>query len=184
MKFLSLVLTFCISFNVMASTGRIQELEKSLDEYQYAMTVEWDQKDKAFQEKETQKFIEKLSALGLTEKEVMSFAELKFKNAKAIDTLRTRLSLMGEMNSSKEMALALQEASKDLYGQGAAWNGDATEVLLWVGVAVIIGYAVWFSATHECVSWREEWRCDTTDYDTHSSTTCGWHDVCTQYVKK
>lgn len=48
MKLTALLLTFCFSLNVMASTGTVQELERHLDEYQYALTVEWDQKDQSF----------------------------------------------------------------------------------------------------------------------------------------
>ena len=184
MKVTSMVLAFCISWNVMAASGTVQELERHLDEYQYAITVEWDQKDGAVYEKETQKFLDSIAALQLSEQEIISLAEKKFQNQAAINNLKTKLSLMGTKSSSAEVATALREASSELYGQGASWNGDAELVLMYAGIAALVGYVIWFYATHECVAWTEKWECSTTQSGNTTNTSCGWVDVCTQYEKK
>ena len=75
MRFVSLLVAFCFSLNVMASTGTIQELEKHMDDYQYALSVEWDQQDQAFYDAQTKVFFAKMATLisegGLSQAEVV-----------------------------------------------------------------------------------------------------------------
>ena len=193
MKLLSVLLSLCLTFNVLAASGTVGELERQLDEYQYTMTVEWDQKDQAFQERETKAFFEKISATiqsGEVSKEaIMSLAESKIKNNKALEALKLKMTLLSGANSSAELATLLRENSKEFYGQGASWNGNVEMILIGAGVIALIGYLVWWSANHECVEWEEQWECTTdttTDPYYNSSTTttnCGWVDVCTSYQK-
>lgn len=115
--------------------------------------------------------------------------EGKTKNKVAVEAHRTKLSLMGNINSPAELAKAMTSASKDLYSNGASWNGDALTYLGYGVVMAIIAYAVWFDANHKCVAWEERYECRTdTDYDSYGSsysyTYCGWYDYCTLYEKK
>jgi hypothetical protein len=41
---------FCFSFNVLASTGTVHELERVVDDYHNSPSVDWDQKDPALYE--------------------------------------------------------------------------------------------------------------------------------------
>ena len=85
MRLISALLCFCLTFNVMAASGTVQELERALDEYQYSLTVEWDQKDAAFMTEKTEAFYQTLAVLmqkGLTEKEIMDLVAKKSKNPK------------------------------------------------------------------------------------------------------
>lgn len=190
MRLIALLLSFCFTFNVLAASGSVSELERALDEYQYTMTVEWDQKDQEFHEKVTKAFFDKMGVLvseqGLHKEEVLAFAEKKMANKKAFEALKLKLSLLSEVKSSDELARVLRENSKEFYVQGASWAPDATEVLIWVGIAALIGYLVWFNANYECGGYEEVWECDTyTNSDgTHSSTSCGWETQCAYYVEK
>ena len=50
MKVMSLLLSLCLTLNLLAASGPVQEIERQVDEYQHALTVEWDQKDQKFYE--------------------------------------------------------------------------------------------------------------------------------------
>ena len=196
-KLLSIVLAFTFTFNVFAASTASQALEKSLDNYQYAMTVEWDQKDQKFSDAQTEKFLAEMGRLikeqGLKQEEILALAEKKIANKQTIEAMKLKLALIGDVKNSSELASVLKEVSKDMYSRGASWNGD---VVLTAGLVVlvvaVVGYAVWFSATHECVAWSERWECDTyrdCGYDYYGSicytdTTCRWVDYCTRYQKK
>lgn len=186
-----LLLTF--TFNSFAATGTVQELSGAFDEYQYALTVEWDQKDKSFQEAQTKAFFQKLSLLmseGLTQKEVLAMAESKMANKEALAALQAKLTVLNRFESPEELAKFLSQNSKEFYAKGASWNGsvDPMTALIVIGVAALIGYAIWFSVTHECVAWDEKWECSSDtyydDYGSYTDTSCGWESYCTRWVKK
>ncbi|WP_408097106.1 hypothetical protein ACJVC5_18905 [Peredibacter sp. HCB2-198] len=204
MKFVSLLVAFCFSLNVMASTGTIQELERSIDEYQYALTVDWDQKDEKFYDEQTQIFfgkMEKLIQAGLSQKEIQTFVEKRVNNNKAVEALKLKISLLAKNASSEELAQVVKEATKEIYAQGASWNGYV--IFPWIAggiVVALLAYGAWWDANHECVAYENQYVCNTYytcngqviyGSPTGSSctfpiahTTCGYTDVCTEYQKK
>lgn len=202
MKLVSYIVLFCLTFNVFASSGTIQELERQLDDYQYSMSVEWDQKDKAFYDKQTNAFFSNLSNLikneGLTENEIMSLLEKKVSNREVLDSLKLKVSLLSKVNSPAELASVLRDNAESFYVKGASWNGDvALTVGLGIVLAAVIGYAVWFSATHRCVQYETRYGCQSYNYggagynsnyygyySTSAYTQCGYFDYCVQYEKK
>lgn len=165
MRILSALLCFCLTFNVMATSGTVQELERALDEYQYALTVEWDQKDKSFQTEKTEAFYATLSDLmqkGLSTQEVMTLVEKKSKNVKEVEALRFKLEMLAKnASSSNELAAAMTAHSKDLYATGASWEGSA--ILISVGIVAVlaaaIAYSVWFENNHTCVATAQGQQC-------------------------
>lgn len=185
MKFLSLVLTFCLTANVLAASAPLVELEKSFDEYQYKVTVEWDQKDKAFYEKETQLFFSELSQLmtqGLVKEDIAKLLEKKVSNKASLEALKLKLSMLSQVESSEELSQVLQEHSKELYVKGASWKGDIFETSLYVALAAIVAYEVWFQATHECVSYNEGHTCGTPSE--YAGVQCYTYEYCELYEKK
>lgn len=216
MRFVSLLIAFCFSFNVMAASGTIQELERQMDEYQYVLSVEWDQQDQAFFEAQTAQFFSKLGKLikddGLSKEEIMKLVEMKTKNKTALEALKLKVSLLAKDASVEELAGIVRESAKDLYSQGASWNGQVVfSVAIGLVLVGLVAYSVWWSATHECVAYENQWVCNTYDscyytggsisgsyhYDVWgnwvspgytcygpSQTRCGYADVCTQYAKK
>lgn len=203
MRLLSVILAFTLSMNVFA--GSVVELEKSLNDYHYALTVEWDQKDAAFYEAKSQEFFAQMSKLikeeGLSQAEVLKLAESKMDKA-SVEALKLKFSLLSKGSSAEELAQTIKESSKNLYAQGASWNGSVIiPVAVGLVIAGVIGYAIWFSVTHECVAYEERYVCNTYNNCNYSGgyygggyyggscygtgyTSCGYRDVCTEYAKK
>lgn len=211
MRIISLLIAFCFSLNVMASTGTVQELEKALDNYHYSLSVEWDQKDQNFYDSKTKEFFASLEKMikedGLTKDQILSLVAKRSNNSKAVEALKLKFSLLSSNSSAEELSSIIKESSKDIYSQGASWNGEViwtTSIVLLIAAAV--GYAIWWNATHECVAWENQYVCNTYNnchytggyYDPYygggyyggtycygsAYTTCGYQDVCTQYAKK
>jgi len=215
MRFISLFVAFCFSLNVMASSGTIQELERHMDEYQYALSVEWDQKDQAFYDAQTKMFFEKMGKLvakGLTQKDVLKMVEAKTKNKVAIDALKLKISLLSKNATAEDLAQIVKESAKDLYVEGASWNGEVVFSVV-IGLVMIsaLAYSIWFSVSHECVAYEEQYVCTQQSdcyytggsigggysYDTWGNyvqpgytcygsprTVCGYQNVCTEVAKK
>jgi hypothetical protein len=210
-KIISFVLLFCLSLNVMAGTVGSQKLERQLDDYKFAMTVEWDQKDQKFKDAKTKEFYAALEKIvredGLTQMEIMALMEKRLVNHTALEVLRLKLALLGNSNSPEGLAKALEASSKDMYSQGASWNGEILLPLA-IGVIVIavIAYKWWWDKNHVCVQWSEAYECtnSTTDdrnctshtdsdgqsYETcdtywneEDTETCGLMDHCDEYQK-
>ncbi|MFL5785777.1 MAG: hypothetical protein ACJ76H_14260, partial [Bacteriovoracaceae bacterium] len=70
-KLFSLLLVLCFSVNVMASST--SGLERAMDDYQFALTVEWDQKDQAVYQAKTDAFFAEMAKMiadeGLTKED-------------------------------------------------------------------------------------------------------------------
>lgn len=178
MKFISMILALTLSMNVFADS--VVSLEKSLNDYQYALTVEWDQKDLEFYQIKTKEFFESMTSLikeeGLSQGEVLKFAETKMDKS-AVEALKMKLSLLSKNLSVEELTLAIKESSQGFYAQGASWNGEILEsVAIGLVVAGLIGYGIWYNASHDCVSYGERYVCN--------SHNCRYTKVCTEYVKK
>ena len=193
--------------NVFAATGTVSALEQAVDEYQYAINVEWDQKDVKFYDAQTVAFFGKLQKLikedGLSQSEVLEFASSKMNNKAAVEALKLKVSLLSKANSAEELAALVRENSENMYAKGASWNGGA--VLGAAIVAVIVGalaYAVWFSITHKCVAYDYQYVCNNYGcgggyYDPYYGggyyygscyggyySRCGYENVCTDWEKK
>lgn len=216
MRIISLLVAFCFSLNVMASTGTIEELERHMDEYQYALSVEWDQQDQAFYETQTKIFFAKMGDLikegGLTQPEIMKMVEAKSKNKQAIEALKLKLSVLSKGATPEELANIVRESAKDMYAEGASWNGEVVfSVALGIVLVGILAYSIWWNASHECVAYENQYVCveNSNCYYTGGSvhggysydvwgnwvqpgytcygparTVCGYQDVCTEYAKK
>lgn len=194
MRLISALLCFCLTFNVMAASGTVTELEKALDEYQYSLTVEWDQKDNAFVTARTEAFYAALSDLmnkGLTKEDVMNVVSKKSKNDKEVEALKVRMEAVANgANSSQELAEAITMKSNQLYSSGASWEGAA--VVISVGIVAILGaaiaYSIWFDAKHTCVETAEAQQCGWVSpfYDAPVSQQyyqCWNQPYCTRYEK-
>lgn len=184
MKILSIILSLCLTMNVLAASGTVSEFEKSLDHLQYSLTVEWDQKNQDVYEKVSQKFFDEMEHMmanqQLTQEQIISVLEKKVANKKALEAIKLKLSLMGKVNES-QLAEVLKESSKEMYTQGASWNGDVVTPII-IGVAVLaIGYLIWFHATHECNSYNTSYSCANTSEV--YGTQCYYSEYCEFYVK-
>ncbi len=211
MRFVSLILAFCLSLNVMAAAGTVPALEDALDQYHYDLSVEWDQKDQKFFDLKTVEFFSKLSVLikdqGLSQEEIMTVVKNKSSNPELVNALKLKLSLLSKGASMEELTQMVKDASKEIYSQGASWNGrSAGYLIVPLLFGAIVGYSIWWRANHECVAWEQQYVCNTYNncvygddyygggyygggyysggYCYSRYTTCGYVDVCTQYQRK
>jgi hypothetical protein len=210
MRIISLLVAFCFSLNVMASTGTVQELERVLDDYHYSLSVEWDQRDQQFYDSKTKDFFGKLEKLitteGLSKDQMMNLVEKKVNNKNVVEALKLKMSLLAKGASAEDLARMIQDSTKEMYATGASWNGEVVRtVAIVLLVAAIIGYSVWWDSNHECVAYENQYVCNTYNNCTYTGgyydpyyggysggstcfggpyTTCGYADVCTQYEKK
>lgn len=195
MKLFTLLLSLTLSFSIFASTSRLENL---IDEHQYFLTVEWDQKDRAAYDEKSRQFGKQFNELLVSQKlnrsELMEVFKSKVKNPKVAERLNVRMSLLPTNPGVDALKVLVEETKKDLYAQGASWNGeiDWPVVGMLVGLVVIIAAAAWYGSTQKysysycdsdptlygcdeyespgtyvCTNWGEEWRCTsttTTDY--------------------
>lgn len=191
-KLLLFILCFMMSLNSFANASGNQELIQIFDDYQYAVTVDWDQKDEKKLAELTDALYKNLDKLtlgkGINPKDIESLITSRVQNPAAVEIAKLKLRILGPNPSSLELAKFLKEEGKNFYAQGASWNG---EVVPLVGFGVffigIIAYAIWFHSTHECVSYREEreetcWQ----DFDRPWEWNCSYdtYQVCAEWVKK
>lgn len=188
MKKLSILICFVFSFNVMASP--LSEIEKSLDDYNYAMTVEWDQKDAKFFEEKTEAFYEAIRLgmeNGVTQNDLLALAESKVKSQQDLAALKLKLTLLSrEANSSHELADILKNNSAGFYHRGASWDGETWGTIGWVALGVaLLGYAIWFASKYECVASERRRDCETKKRSNGSEyKDCGYKTVCTDYAER
>lgn len=144
MKAISLILTLCLSLNVMASTGTVQDLERSFDLYTYALTVEWDQKDEAFLEKTNQEFslkLEELVEAGLTKQNLITFIEKKMSNKRQIQVLKDVIASHPNILTASDLAQVLNENAESFYTRGANWN---SQILQGAVIGILAIGALWW----------------------------------------
>lgn len=193
MKLVALLLAFCLSLNVMAASGTIQELERNIDDYQYALTVEWDQKNEKFYNDQTQLFFKKMEALinaGLSQKDIQFFAEKRLKDPKAVEALQLKLKLATKNASAQDLVGIVKESTKDMYATGASWNGYSNSTIILTALVVtLLAYGAWWNSQHECVDYQTDYVCrsytDCNGYGScYSRNDCGFEKNCVRYERK
>lgn len=190
MRILSALLCFCLTFNVMATSGSLQEFEKVLDEYQYSMTVEWDQVDAVFMQSKTEKFFASMTALmdkGMTSEEILKVVAAKTKNPKDLEAIKLKMGLLAKnAENTSELAGLISENSNEFYSTGANWSGYVYFTIgLGVLVAAVIGYSIWWDSKHTCVATAQGTQCGWTSYYYGGPQyyQCWQTTYCTQYVE-
>lgn len=194
MRLISALLCFCLTFNVMAASGTVGELEKALDDYQYSLTVEWDQKDESFRTAKTEEFYAAMSDLmnkGLSQEDVLAVVSKKAKSSKEVEAIKLRMEMLaGKATSASDLANAITADARNLYASGASWEGSA--ILISVGIVAVIGaaiaYSVWFDKNHTCVATAQGQNCGwVSPYMNAPQSaqyyTCWETTYCTEYAK-
>ena len=137
-KFITMMMVFAI-FTVHAQATSQNGLKAAFDEMNYALTVEWDQKDQSFYEAQLKKFtatVRDLQKSGLTNAQMIDFAKSQVKDAKVAKDLETAFSMITiNKMSSEEASRYMMDSMKRAYSNGASWNGD---VLVYLAVGLLI----------------------------------------------
>jgi hypothetical protein len=139
-----IVLIFACSLSSLHASA-VTGLKRAFEELNYALEVEWDQRDEVFKQAEVEKFHHKVRELqknGLTQKEFLEFSLSEMKD----QTLRTQME--GTLNLLKMNALSEAEAKNIMQNnlekslsKGASWNGKLSTVagtVLFVIVALVL----------------------------------------------
>jgi hypothetical protein len=191
MKFLTWILILCFASQAMASTVR-EGLEAAVNEFEYDMVVEWDQKDAAKAEAFSKKLTEKLRVLyqeGLSNAELVKYIESRVVDKNQLASLKASAAFSAEAGSSPEnIAKALQENLEKFGNKGASWNGGVAYAAVITGLlavtALIIYQLVW-NSKHRCAQGQMEERCGEEtvceDYDTDSQGNSYCEDYDTVY---
>lgn len=138
-KILTVFLIFAFVGQVSASPEK-NALKNLFDEYNYSLTVEWDQKDKEFYRRETSLLIERIKELqnqGLTNSELINQAVLSINDEKVSNEIK---SLIGLLDSNKlsfeETTSLIKKAMNNSQQSGASWNED-TAAKIWVSFLIV-----------------------------------------------
>lgn len=150
MNMLKRIMAFCLLLNVFvaqANVGTQNTLKAAFDEINYSLSVDWDQQDKAFYNEQMKKFqaqIEELQAKGLSNGELITFAQAQLKNETIAKDLELAFTLiqLNKLSDKEARKLVLETIGKS-HGQGASWAGDvaiiaAASLLLILVVAIAI----------------------------------------------
>jgi Skp family chaperone for outer membrane proteins len=135
-RLLSTLMLSCL-FVVQANAASNNSLKKAFDEFNYSVTVEWDQKDQTVYNTAVNKFqkvLKGLQAQGLTNEELVKFAKTRVLDAKLgkdLDTLMKTVEV-NKMNESDARKYVLGTMDSTV-SQGASWSGDG----LVVGIVVV-----------------------------------------------
>lgn len=134
-KFVTVLMALAImSTSAFANTN--QGLKAAFDELNFALTVEWDQKDKAFYDAQMKKFTATLKASGLSSSELIAFVKSEVKDQKVAKDMETAFTMIQiQKMSPSEAANYMTETMKRSYSKGASWNGDA---VLYIGIGVLL----------------------------------------------
>lgn len=119
--------------------ARANELDKSFDELNYRLNVEWDQKDtKVFDQavKTFEKEISSLQAQGVSNKELVEHALDKIKDKQVQKDMAELQKIIkdNQMTDAEARAFVVQKLSST-YSHGASWSGSR----MGVHTALIIG---------------------------------------------
>lgn len=145
-KLFTMMMVFAL-LTVQAHATTQNGLKAAFDEMNYALTVEWDQKDQSFYEGELKKFnaaVRELQKKGLTNQQMIDFAKSQIKDAKIAKDLETAFTMITiNKMSSEEASQYMLDTMKRAYSNGASWGG---EVLVYLGLGLlVVGLAVGLS---------------------------------------
>jgi hypothetical protein len=180
-RMISLLIVLCFTANAFASTAGVTKLNRAIDEYQFNLTVVWDQKDQTYPRAEAKKFLSSVKAL--VSEESLSATDLRqalgtrLKSAEQINELELQLRLAG-VDDEISLIKFIDENSSQLYQRGASWNGGvgATVAAGALGFLFLGVIGVIFLLSPNCKEWKDEYYCkDLQDCDgTGEYRTCSY----------
>lgn len=121
-----------------------KELERTFDQMNYSLNVEWDQKDAKFFKDTVDAFEKEVTTLqkkGLTNKELMAYTMTKIKDKQTQKDIAEISKVISESNMSSDEARAFAlEKLNSTYSQGTSWSGSrlGIKMALILGVIILI----------------------------------------------
>jgi hypothetical protein len=129
--------------SVQANAVSNNSLKTAFDELNYALSVEWNQTDRAFYDAQMGKFTEQVKALqaqGLTNAELVEFATSNIKDANLAKEVKNAMTLVqiNKLPANEARKMVMETISKT-YNRGASWSSDG---ILYGALIVLILVAV------------------------------------------
>lgn len=132
------LLALIVSFQTSASTIGSKSLANAIDDFSYALTVEWDQKNQDQYRDIINNFQESVSEIlrkeNLSTKELMATLKEKMPDNKIAQELELKLSMVPDAEKVPLLQKMIVEQNNSFYKKGASWNGEAV-----IGVGVLVG---------------------------------------------
>lgn len=187
---ISIILALTLTSSTFAQTGSLNQLGTIVDEFQYAMSVQWDQKDEAFAEASTKIFLTKAQAIlaekKLDPKELENFLEQRIGSKKTLEAMKLQIALNPNLTTSEFLEL-IRKNQSSFYSEGANWNGTGATLGLigliggFVGLILLISWASGPGAN--CLRHEMQYYCYER-FDLEGNMTrqdCRDHKVCAEY---
>jgi len=138
-------LTLFMTFGT-ANASETANLKSLIQEYQYQMTVVWDQKDQAFFERaslELTQGLETLKLQGLTQNDLLAEIAGQLNDSGTVNRLELLKSdfLNGHLSQDDLLASALAVVEAD-QARGASWSGATKTVGITLAVALTLTYII------------------------------------------
>lgn len=153
MTALILILAFNHSF-AMAPAQEAKtfssELNRSFDDLNFKVNVEWDQKDDKFFDQSITDFendIAELQREGLTSEDLVRHALGKIKDKNELKDIGRMVKVTENMSPDEARDFVISKLSKT-YAQGASYNGGVVKASIY-GIAAIICVLIYTNATHK-----------------------------------
>ncbi len=137
-----LMLTAFTHVSAMTPLARATDLNKTFDELNYSLNVEWDQKDDKFFDVSVDDFernIAELQKQGLSNKELIDYTLAKIKDKKTKDEVTAIVQVVNESNMSSDEARAfVMTKLSSTYANGASWSGGRVGLKLCLLLGIIL----------------------------------------------
>ncbi len=166
--FLKLLVTTMVTLSVLSASASVksEKIQGILDNLEYSLSVQWDQKDQKFLNNTLKKFEGELISLkseGLTANDLMDH----LKNSVLSDDLSSSLELVVALINPDKMKFSdargfISDFMKDSYSQGANWVGR-NGVPMWLTyslIAVAVGAMIYILYNSEPGTGGSYYYCD------------------------
>lgn len=187
---ISLVFTF-LNVHAAAPVSNLKALASAYDKLNFALTVEWDQKDKDFYSanmKQFKKTLVKLRQEGLNNVDLVKFAQTKIKNKQAAKEIETLFNVV-EINKlsdteAREFILNTVEQNRT---NGSNWLGSELSTSAFIALLVVLAIIIASTESTGGGSYDggyyencyDDYVCWDVCYDYSSCySQCGWETTC------
>ncbi len=141
---MAFVLAFCV-FSAHAGSNLKDTFQNVINNFNYAMTVEWDQKDQKFLKSEKEKLNANLMTLmksGLNPNEVLDMFKGMIQDNKTVDLIELELSLLGKNPSEEKIIEVINRHMSASTSKGASWSGNTEMLGFIIIITLIAGLAI------------------------------------------
>lgn len=142
-KFVALLMISAFTHvSAMQPIAKTEMMGKAFDELNFALNVEWDQKDQNFFNTSVDDFeknIAELQKQGLSNKELLEYTMNKIKDEKTKKEVESIVNVVNESNMNPDEARAfIMSKLSSMYANGASWSGGRVGIKLCLLLAVIL----------------------------------------------